>query len=164
MKKNYTTDELLSYLEGRLSAEAQHQLEAALNASSELRRELEQLQATQHLLQATASDAAKDVLSPFFTDRLMKQLSPQPGTGAFSLEEELAMLLGRLFRPVAIAGLVLAICLAVYNINLANDYNANPSTAESILAMPPLTSSAIYELDYYASQEMTLEITPEMTP
>jgi len=57
---------------------------------------------------------------------------------------------------IAIAGLVLALCLAVYNINLSSDYVSGVSTAESILAMPPVTSMTVYDLDYYAAQTVTL--------
>lgn len=155
MKKSYTTDDLLQYLEGRLPAESASRLERDLADSPALSEKLARVRATRGLLRQTANQAGEDALLPFFTDRLMKKLAPQEAAPVPSLEEELALSLSRLFRPVAILGLFLALCLAVYNINLSNDYTSNPSTAESILAMPPLTSTAIYDMDYYATQSIT---------
>ena len=163
MNKNYTTDDLLRYLEGRLSADAKDELERTLTGSPALQESLARVKATQDLLQQTAADTAEDALAPFFTDRLMKKLARETASSGMSLEEEMAAFLGRLFRPVAIAGLFLALCLAVYNINLSNDYTSDPSTAESILAMPPLTSTAIYDLDYYATESLSSAQATERT-
>ena len=150
----FNTDYLLRYLEGKLSDTEVHQLESGLKQSQQLRNELAQLKATQAVLRQAAKTGSEDVLAPFFTDRLMKKLVPP--LPSISLEEELATLLTRLFRPIAIVGLFLALCLAVYNINLSNGFSSDPSTAESILAMPPITSMAVYDLDYYSAQSVTL--------
>ncbi len=150
----FNTDFLLRYLEGNVSDIERRQFVEDLKQSRQLQEELTQLKATQALLQQVAAAASEDVLKPFFTDRLMKNLVP--GSVSVSVEEELASFMSLLFRPIAIAGLVLALCLAVYNINLSNGYSSDPSTAESILAMPPVTSMAVYELDYYSAQSETL--------
>ncbi|MFK7845620.1 MAG: hypothetical protein AB8G77_09980 [Rhodothermales bacterium] len=152
-KKAFDTDFLLRYLEGKLSDTDVTKLESSLQHSVALRDELARLEATQSLLQQAAITSSEDVLDPFFTDRLMKKLAPDAASN--TLEDELAGLLTRLFRPVAIAGLFLALCLAVYNINLSNGYSSDPSTTESIFAMPPITSMAVYDLDYYAAQSET---------
>ncbi len=151
--KAFDTDFLLRYLEGKLSDADVKKLESSLQHSVTLKDELARLKATQSLLQQTTTASSEDVLNPFFTDRLMKKLVPEAAPS--TLEDELAGLLTRLFRPVAIAGLFLALCLAVYNINLSNGYSSDPSTAESIFAMPPVTSMAVYDLDYYAAQSET---------
>ena len=129
-------------------------LESALEKSEALRSRLAQVRATQTLLQQATSGVEEDVLSPFFTDRLMKKLAPEhmQSHKAHSLEDELALLLGRLFRPVAIAGFFLALCLAVYNINLSNGYSVETSATESILAIPPVTPSTVYDLDFYVAE------------
>ncbi len=154
MKEDQNTDYLLRYLQGRLEGEELQSLQSRLQQSQELRERLAELKATRALLQDTAATSTEDALAPFFTDRLMKKLEPKPAT--ISLEEELAGLLSKLFRPVAIAGFFLSICLAVYNINLSNEYSSDSSTAESILAIPPVTSMAIYDLDYYSVQTVAL--------
>ncbi len=162
MKNNknidFNTDHLLQYLEGRLPDDKVHALESALETSEALRKRLSQVRATQTLLQQTASSPEDDILSPFFTDRLMKQLTPEhlQSHRKHSLEDELALLLGKLFRPVAIAGFFLALCLAVYNINLSNGYSIETSATESILAIPPVTPSAVYDLDFYVAENELL--------
>ncbi len=157
MKQNhqYTTDTLLRYLAGELSAEEAAQLATSLMESVSLRAELAALSSTQDLLKEVSSADAATALDPFFTDRLMKKLDPvQPA--ASSLDEELAGLLVGFFRPVAIAGLFLALCLAVYNINLSNGYTVTSTTTESILAIPSVSTMAVYELDYFAEQTEAL--------
>lgn len=140
-----------------MSVEEKATLEAHLKQSQSLREELAQVRGMQDLLKSTAVSSSEDVLAPFFTDRLMKKVGADANArqGA-SLEEELASLLSWVFRPVAIAGLFLALCLALYNINLSNDYLSDSTTTESILGMPALTTIAIYELDYYATEAETL--------
>lgn len=158
MKENdnsaFDIDFLLRYLEGKLSDVEADRLASRLKTSPKLRDELAQVKMTQSALQQATTASVEDALAPFFTDRLMKKLTPQ--SAAASLEEELAMFLIRLFRPIAIAGLFLALCLALYNVNLSNAYSSDPSTAESILAMPPVTSMAVYDLDYYSVQQVTM--------
>ena len=153
MNKNhrYTTDTLLRYLAGELSAEEAAQLEAALDQSASLKTELAQLATTQELLKDVTAADATGALDPFFTDRLMKKLAPAPAA-TLSWDEELAGMLAGIFRPVAIAGFFLALCLAVYNINLSNGYTVDSTATESILAIPSVSTMAVYDLDYFATQ------------
>ncbi|MEM8485226.1 MAG: hypothetical protein AAF564_06730 [Bacteroidota bacterium] len=157
MKENHqhTTDTLLRYLAGELSAEEAAQLATSLMQSASLRSELAQLSATQDLLKEVTTADSADALDPFFTDRLMKKLDPAQSQTP-SWDEELAGLLVGFFRPVAIAGLFLALCLAVYNINLSNGYTVDSTTTESILAIPSVSTMAVYDLDYFAEQTEAL--------
>ena len=154
----FDTDHLLRYIQGDLSDAEVQRMDAALKQSHDLQQQLSKLRATQQLLQGAATDDAEDALAPFFTDRLMKKLTPEviQADVRASVEDELALLLGRLFRPVAIAGFFLAFCLALYNINLSNDYSSEPTTTESILAMPPVTSITAYDLDFYVAENELL--------
>lgn len=157
MKENakHTTDLLLRYLAGELPAEEAVQLTKALERSADLRAALADLAATQDLLKEVTQADADAALDPFFTDRLMKKLEPvQPVSTGW--DEELAGLLASIFRPVAIAGFFLALCLAVYNINLSNGYTVASSPTESILAIPSVSTMAIYDLDYFAAQTEAL--------
>jgi hypothetical protein len=128
-------------------------LREELERSDLLRAELARLETIRSLLITTAHDSADASLKPFFADRTMRRL--QPVRNPASTEDELASLLIRFFRPIAIASLLLAICLAVYNINVSNDFAAETTTTEAILALPPVSSMSIYELDVFTSESLT---------
>lgn len=149
--KSYNTDYLLKYLDGQLPDAEQQLFEKELAGNALLQANLEQLQQTRSVLQDAVDHTAGQALDPFFTDRLMKQLTPEVKS-AGSLEDDLVKMLSMLFRPVAIAGLFLAIVLAAYNVNLSSSYTSDTSTAESILAMPPVTLMSVYDMDSYANQ------------
>lgn len=156
MEKNrYTVEDLLCFLDGSLPYHKEQAFRSELEHSEELRAELERLEATRHLMVSTAQQHAASALKPFFTDRMMRQLNP--AVAVSSIEDEVASMLVRLFRPVAVASLLLAVCLAVYNINVANEYASDTTTTEAILALPPVNSMSVYELDVFAPESV---ITP----
>lgn len=150
----YTVDDLLCLLDGALPRQKELAIRKELERSETLRAELERLEVTRKVLVSAAEDGAASVLKPFFTDRMMRRLNAAATRPA--AEEEVASMLIRLFRPVAVVCLVLAVCLAVYNINIANDYTSDTTTTEAILALPPVNSMSVYELDVYAPESVTL--------
>ena len=153
MKVDRYTNALLRLLEGTLDAKAEAELLAKIDQSVELREELERLQETRILLQGTMRTAGETALKPFFTDRLMKQLASGKDNGM--AHDDLAFFLGRMFRPVALAGFFIAMFLAVYNVNLSADFASDTSTAEAILALPPVNTMAVYDLDLYVGGDPT---------
>ncbi len=156
MEKNrYTVDDLLCFLDGALPYDKEQALRSELGHSEELRAELERLEATRHLMVSATQQQAASALKPFFTDRMMRRLNP--AVAVPSPEEEVASMQMSLFRPVAVASLLLAVCLAVYNINVANEYASDTTTTEAILALPPVNSMSVYELDVFAPESV---ITP----
>lgn len=142
-------DDLLRLLDGTLSEQEAENIRIRLDRSASLKHEFENLRKTRKQLQDTVEESAANALDPFFTDRLMRKVNQR---AVVSQQDELVNMLGRVFRPVALAGFVLSICLAVYNINLAKDYTVDTTTAESVLALPPVTSMAVFDLDLYASE------------
>ena len=144
------TERLLRWLDDQMTPAERASLEAELAGNSALRQELEVLKQTRSLLRSTSVEQADAALSPFFADRLMKRLSPTQAVPRPSMDEEFAALLGQWFRPVALVGMVLVLGLATYNVNLARDYQEESTVAESVFALPPVSSDAIYDLDYYS--------------
>lgn len=137
-------DQLLRFLDGALPPEEAAAVQRALDASPALRDELATLRALRGSLRAATH--ADDALQPFFTDRLMRRLAPAPAR--LSESEEFFGALVRLFRPVALAGLLLVLGFAAYNVNLAEDYEAEPTTTEAVLALPPVSLATAYDVDY----------------
>lgn len=150
MKRPDTTDRLLRYLDGALPSDEAARLADELKASPVLRRALEELRMTQVLLQQTTAEGAAQVTKPFLADRVVRQLNAPPAAEA-SLDDLFANLAG-LFRPVAFASLLLMLVLASYNIYLAQQYEAESTFSESLLALPPLSEEAVYDLDLYDLQ------------
>ena len=145
------TDRLLCLLEGRLDPKDKALLHAEIEASPELQEELHRLQEMRGLLQDTVKMSSDSVLNPFFTDRLMRRLEPA-NIKQFE-QDDIAFFLSRLFRPVALAGLVVAMFLAVYNVNISGSYTSQTTTAEAILALPPVNTLAVYDLDLYVEDD-----------
>ena len=154
MKKKVVrhTDDLLRLLEGKMSEQEEHDLRSRLDKSAASRAELERLSGAYDWLQEGAAHSASSALKPFFTDRLMRRVN-QVGAGG-SREEEMAAMLAQVFRPVALASLVLAIFLVTYNIQLSRDYSVDSTTVESVLALPPVTSMSAFDLDLYAAESV----------
>ncbi len=150
MKRPTTTDHLLRYLEGALPSNEAARLQAELKASPALQRELEELRLTQTVLQQTTAGDAAQAVKPFLADRVLRQLNAPPAAEA-TLDDLFANLAG-LFRPVAFASLLLMLVLASYNIYLAQQYEAETTFSESLLALPPLSEEAVYDLDLYDLQ------------
>jgi hypothetical protein len=80
--------------------------------------------------------------------------APAAGTASSFLDEQIAFLT-RLFRPVLAFGLLFAIALAVYNVNIAGDYSTQGSITESVLGLPALSTTSVYDLDLYSSNTTT---------
>lgn len=147
------TDRLLRLLEGTLDKEAEVALRSEINQSQELQDELDRLQEMRDLLQGTMKMSGEAALKPFFTDRVMRQLEPDRlPQNEF---DDIAFFLSRVFRPVAVAGFVIAMSLAIYNMNISSGFAAETTTAESILALPPVNTLSVYDLDLYVSEEPT---------
>lgn len=158
MKRPDDTDRLLRYLEGTLPDAEAAQLARELNASPALREALEELRTTQALLQTTVARSAEQAARPFLADRVMRQVRATPVSTA-SLSDLFASLAG-LFRPVAVASALVALVLASYNVYLARQYEVETSFSEALLALPPVTASAVYDLDLYDLDLYELQ-TPE---
>ena len=145
-------DDLLRLFEGKMSEQEGQDLRSRLDASVSSREEFAQLSEAYHWLQEGAAHSASSVLKPFFTDRLMRRVNQAEASG--SRDEDMATMLAQVFRPVALASLVLAVFLAAYNIRLSKDYSIDSTTVESVLALPPVTSMSAFDLDLYAAESV----------
>ena len=141
-------ERLLGLLQGALTPEEEARLQQEVARSPALRTELEALKALQGLLQTTVRASSERAIEPFFADRLMRQLAPAPQRlAATTPDEEFFGFLLRLFRPVAVAGLLLILGFATYNVTLSGDYEAQASTTEAVLGLPPVTLATAYDLN-----------------
>ena len=147
------TDRLLQLLEGKLGPKEEAILRSEIHSSAELKEELERLQEMRGLLQQTVKETSDSVLKPFLTDRIMRQL--EPSSGQQVEQDDIAFFLTRLFRPVALAGFVIAMFLAMYNVNISGAFSTEATTAEAILALPPVNTMAVYDLDLFVEGEPT---------
>jgi hypothetical protein len=147
MKSN-DTDRMLRLIEGSLTEDAERELRDRIAASPELRREFERLNGTRQILRDTVRSSSERALRPFFTERLMSRLASRQ-----SVEEELAGFLSRIFRPIAVAASLLLVGLAIYNATLSSQYEVRGNAAESVLALPPVSSASVYDLDLQSSTE-----------
>jgi len=152
--KGRNWDMLLRWLEGSLTDEEAREVREQLDQSEGLRAELESLRSMRGMAQEAVQTASSTALEPFFTDRLLRRLTPSREASGTAFDEELVLFLTRLFRPVALAGVILAICLAWYNVNLSNDYSGSTTTTEAVLALPPVASASVYDLDFFAAEEV----------
>ena len=141
-------ERLLRLMEGALPPEEEARLRQELDGAAELRAELEALQGLQSVLQNTVRASSERALQPFFADRLVRRLAPAPQRLATTTpDEEFFGLLLRLFRPVAVAGLLLILGFATYNVTVSGDYEAQASTTEAVLGLPPVSLATAYTLD-----------------
>jgi len=140
------TEKLTRLLNGELSHEDAAQLRAELVRSPALQAELEQLETMQHLLQMTVKTEAETALKPFFADRLMRKLAPT--LRRVAPEEILVGALMRVFRPVALVGLLVILLLSGYNLTRSGSYEAGQTTTEAVLGLPPVALATAYELDF----------------
>lgn len=141
-------ERLLRLLDGASTPEEEARLRHDLARSPDLRAELEAVKALRGLLQTTVRASSAQALKPFFADRLMRRLAPVAHRlAAPAADEEFFGLLLRLFRPVAVAGLLLILGFATYNVTYSNDYEAEASTTEAVLGLPPVTLATAYDLD-----------------
>ncbi len=141
-------ERLLRLLDGTLPPGEETRLRDDLARSPELRAELDELKALRGLLQTTVRASSEQALKPFFADRLMRRMAPAPQRlAATTPDEEFFGSLLRLFRPVAVAGLLLILGFATYNVTLSDEYEAEASTTEAVLGLPPVSLATAYDLD-----------------
>jgi anti-sigma factor RsiW len=151
-----TTDRLLRFLDGSLPPEDAARVQDELAHAPDLRAELETLRAMQRLLRTTVQSSAETAAKPFLTDRVMKRLDPaRKSAKRLAPEEELFGSLLRLFRPVALAGMLLILIIAAYNVTLSSGYEAEASTTEAIFALPPVTIATAYDTELLSQYDGT---------
>ena len=153
--KHPNHERLLWLLQNDMPPEEEAGLRQEVAHSPSLRAELEEMQRLQNLLQTTVTTSSKHALRPFFTDRVMRRLV-RTETATTRPEEELFSSLLRLFRPVALAGLVMILGLITYNMTRSDIYDAQPSPTEAMLGLHPSTLATAYNLD--------LETIPSIDP
>lgn len=155
MKPN-STNRLLQFLNGSLPPEDAARVQDELAHSPDLRAELETLRAMQGLLRTTVQSSAETAAKPFLADRVMKRLDPaRQRAPRLAPEEELFGSLLRLFRPVALAGVLLILSIAAYNVTLSNEYQADASTTEAVFALPPVTIATAYDTELLSQYDGT---------
>ncbi len=145
-------DLTLRMLDGVLKADERAEFEGELRRSDRLRAEVDALSGLRGHLRAAAQADAERAAQPFLADRVMRRLVP-----ATARRDDLAQSLGFLFRPVAAVGLLLAVLLAGYNVHLSQAFGSETTAAEAILALPPVSTASVYDLDVYLTQ-------PEVMP
>lgn len=156
MKSLPLSEQLIRLANGELAPAEADALRQKINASDDLRKQWAQTQALQRMLQTSLEAKTDDALQPFFTDRLMRRLERAEATPS-RVEDDLPAVLWALFRPIAVAGLVIIIGLAFYNSNVASEYNVDASATETVLALPPVSLESAFELDLtttYASVDL----------
>ena len=156
-QKDRDNDDLLRLLDGSLTRDEELAIRARLDKSPSLQEEFLRLSDARRIMQSVIEDSASRALDPFFTDRLMRRVNEAAAGTRRADDLDLASMLGLVFRPVAIAGFILAICLAVYNINLSQDYSVDTTATESILALPPVTSMSVFDIDLYVAESAALQ-------
>ena len=141
-------ERLLCLLDGTLPPDEEARLRDDLARSPELRAELDEVKALRGLLRTTVRASSEQALKPFFADRLMRRMAPTPQRlAADAPDEELFGSLLRLFRPIAVTGLLIVLGFAAYNVTLSGEYEAEASTTEAVLGLPPVTLATAYDLD-----------------
>lgn len=138
----------LKWLEGRLAESDRRVFEEELSRRPELRAEVEHLRALRFDLRQMAHTDAEAAASPWLAARVLQRLSAAPASYA----DELAQWLEQVFRPVALAGLVMVLLLAGYNLRLSQSFASASSTVEAVLGLPPVSAASVYDLDVYAAQ------------
>lgn len=148
MMENRQLDTMLRWLDGRLSDSDRRAFEAELNRSDALRAEVDALRGLRHGMQETLHADAAAAADPYLADRVLRRLAvPRP-----VFADDLALWLGQVFRPVAIAGALVAVLLAGYNVRLSQSFATESSTAEAMLGLPPISAASVYDLDVFAAQ------------
>jgi len=151
--KHKNFNQILGFLNGELSPEENKIFRNRLEESPALRAEVEELRALQTTLRDTLDTHSEEALRPFFTDRLMRRVNAiRTTTYVFSSEEEFFRNLTRLFKPIAVASLVIILSLAAYNFTISNAYEVAPSPTEAVLGLPPVDLATAYDLDFYQSR------------
>ncbi len=141
--KHEDTEQMLRWLEGRMTPEEARRWERRVAASPELRARADEWRALRNVLRTTVRESSEAALRPFFTDRLMRRLRPPAAARA----EAFAASLAALFRPVALAGLLVIAILVGYNV-ASYAYEAEPSATEAVLGLPPVTVATAFDAAY----------------
>jgi anti-sigma factor RsiW len=139
MKTNID-DLLLRALDGVLTADEARRIED----EPALRARLAEMRHVRHSLREGVAAGAETALRPFFVDRLMRRIAyakPSP-------EEVFVGLLDRLFRRVALAGLIVVAGLTAYNFATDTYYETQRSVVEVALALPPVSVDVAYEFEF----------------
>ena len=147
-------DLLLRLLEGKLPDDEAKAVRQRLEESPELRQELADLRRLRATMRRTVDHTVAGSLRPLFSDRVMMRLADEPAARSAPafMEEEIGFL-SRFFRPVLAVGLFFAVALALYNVNIAGDYSMESSITESILGLPPVSTTSVYDLDLYSNSQ-----------
>lgn len=139
-------DRLLAFLDGTMSNDEQAQLRSEIERSPELRTQIDELSDVRGLLrEAVVADA--DARSPLLADRVIQRMRSFDGN-AESVADAFLSGIVRLFRPVALAAIVIIALLASYNLSYSDEYASELTTAESVLGLPPVTLATAYDVTY----------------
>lgn len=136
-------DLLLALLDGTLRDDEEHALRARLARSPELRAELARLEGTRTILRTAVEHTAKRAVKPLLAERVMGRIARGEKVAA---EDDGAGYLFRFFRPVLAVGLAVGAALAFYNVSISDQYATHGSVAETVLALPSVSTAAIYDL------------------
>ena len=143
-------DIILKYLEGDLSEEEGAAFEKQLAQSEELRKEVSQVHTVQKGLKEATNEMLEGAVRPFLADRVVRALDRE-NQHVESISEDFFNQLVLVFRPIAIASVLLVLTLAFYNYQLSSEYETELSAGEALLALPPVSSASVYALDYFDS-------------
>jgi len=98
--------------------------------------------ALRRLLIEYADESAEMAMQPFVADRVMRRI-----TMASQPEEQLYSFLFRLFRPVAIASLLLILGFVGYNAMVSRSYEIQPTTTEVVFGLEPVSITEAFTAD-----------------
>ncbi len=123
------------------------------DSNPEMRRTRMEWEQMQSLLRDTAAADAANGVKPFLADRVMRQIAAERTTRNARPEGDLWEWLPVVFRPVAVACLLLVVVLAAHNLNLSSRYEMRQSAVEAVLALPEISTTVIYDLDVRVLEE-----------
>ena len=98
--------------------------------------------ALRRLLQEHADQASELAFQPFLADRVMRRI-----TMASQPEDQLFSLLFGLFRPVALASLLLILGLVGYNTVVSRTFDVQPTTTEVVFGLQPVSLTDAFTAD-----------------
>ena len=98
--------------------------------------------ALSRLLRDHADESADAAMQPFLADRVMRQIA----TPERSEEQLLSSLFG-LFRPVALASLLLMLGFVGYNTIISRSFDVQPTVTEVVFGLQPVSLTEAYTTD-----------------
>lgn len=147
--KHRDTTYLLAYIHDEMDPTEREAFEHEILSKPEIAEEISRLEKLQYAMQSAVAASNESALKPFFEERLMRRLESESASFRERLfEDEFFVGLSSLFRPVAFAGLLLAILLAGYNVSQETYEEGSQTTTEAVLALPPISLATAYEVDY----------------